>query len=243
MMKWLGTRFLPFSTWLAGTVPNLRILWILVFPIVLMLGNLVALLLAVRFLKLSIDVQNPIGKILQLVTTSSTLELVGLVAVVVGIFLVITELVLGRLMAVMVQLNYARVRKSDKRKNKASEESDLKNRAVTETYGDEVRISSSIALGTLFPLAAVLWSVGETSGAILSLVGGCIVVAHLILTRYRVSRGLFGSNAQEATELIQFIVRCTHRSGGPPGTRLSKAYIKQERKENAEAAKTANAIP
>jgi hypothetical protein len=95
----------------------------------------------------------------------------------------------------------------------------------------------------LFTLGLGLLLVNEAGGAVLSFVGCCLLVGHLVLTDYRVSRGRFGSNAQEASELIHFIMRHTHESGRPPGSRLSGVNVPQNQNGAATDGKIAGAAP
>jgi hypothetical protein len=51
-----------------------------------------------------------------------------------------------------------------------------------------------------------------------------VLTAHGVVTEYRVRRGVFGSNFDEAVELIEFILKENDKGRGPPGTRVSLDY-------------------
>ncbi len=55
-----------------------------------------------------------------------------------------------------------------------------------------------------------------------------VLIAHGVVTEYRVRRGVFGSNFDEAVELIEFILKENDKGRGPPGTRVSLDYQAKE---------------
>lgn len=55
-----------------------------------------------------------------------------------------------------------------------------------------------------------------------------VLIAHRVVTEYRVRRGIFGSNFDEAVELIEFILEENDKGRGPPGTRVSLDYQAKE---------------
>jgi hypothetical protein len=85
-----------------------------------------------------------------------------------------------------------------------------------------------LASGALFALGSLSGFVGERGAAIVCVCLGLIVIAHRFITELRVVHGYFGGNAEEAVELIEFILK--EKNGGtPPGSRISRPYAQRHR--------------
>ena len=92
-------------------------------------------------------------------------------------------------------------------------------------------------------LSVVLWFANESGGAIVAAGCGCVILAHYLFTRYRVFRGEFGTNGQEASELIEFIIKYGRDTGHPPGPRLSKPVVQYEDRKLGGKAEAAGVAP
>jgi len=93
--------------------------------------------------------------------------------------------------------------------------------AVSENYAFDMS-SQSISAGCgLLVLGLIATYLLEFSTAILSIFLGIAVFGHIGLTNLRVRNGSFGSNAQEAEEIISYILDHHQKTGLPPGGRLS----------------------
>jgi hypothetical protein len=84
---------------------------------------------------------------------------------------------------------------------------------------------SGLGPGLLAALSSVLLVFGYDSAAALASAVGFLIGLHCFVTQYRVKKGWFGTNEQEAVELINFMVKHTDESGRPPGSRLSKVHV------------------
>jgi hypothetical protein len=85
--------------------------------------------------------------------------------------------------------------------------------------------SSSIAAGLAFlVIGVVIWRIGDLVGCGALIFLTACLLANILITRYRVGRGLFGSTPQEAYELISFMIEQTDVKGRPPGSRVSLPY-------------------
>ncbi|WP_315804369.1 hypothetical protein [Bradyrhizobium sp. SZCCHNS3002] len=92
---------------------------------------------------------------------------------------------------------------------------------VAENYLKD--LSRPLALGTFGLFLLFFRAIANNSNTEAAVIGTVIATLcfHIALTKYRVSRGVFGSNDQEALELIEYIIEKTKRDGVPPGSKVS----------------------
>ncbi len=72
----------------------------------------------------------------------------------------------------------------------------------------------------------------DIGAGILCVVLATMIIAHFLLTNFRVRRGYFGCNPEEALELINYIIEKTNKDGHPPGSALSRSYAQQVEAES-----------
>lgn len=102
--------------------------------------------------------------------------------------------------------------------------SEVKSETAVELFLVRMLRQSLLTPALLTSLSCLLIYFWETTAATLASVVAAVILGHCFVTQYRVGRGLFGSNKQEAVELIGLMMRHAHDSGTPPGSRLAKAY-------------------
>jgi len=93
--------------------------------------------------------------------------------------------------------------------------------AVSANYASDIWLQSLSAGCGLLILSLIATYLLEFSTAILSIFLGIAVFGHIGLTNLRVRNGSFGSNAQEAEEIISYLLDRHQQTGRPPGGRLS----------------------
>lgn len=69
----------------------------------------------------------------------------------------------------------------------------------------------------------ICFFVHQMGGGVVWASATVLILLHMAITKYRVVNGMFGTNEQEAAELINFIVQHANRSGTPPGSKISPA--------------------
>jgi hypothetical protein len=98
---------------------------------------------------------------------------------------------------------------------------------LAQRYYRDLQLASVLPIISIIILCVLAVRRAEYSaGAILAMLLTA-QLAHVLLTRYRIQKGLFGSNVQEVSELISYLIEQTHNSGLPPGTHVSNTYSHQ----------------
>ena len=92
---------------------------------------------------------------------------------------------------------------------------------ISENYFSDVWSRSFFAGCGLFILGLIAVYLLEFSTAILALFLSFIVIGRIGLTKLRVRNGSFASNAQEAEEIISYLLTHHKQTGRPPGGQLS----------------------
>jgi len=101
---------------------------------------------------------------------------------------------------------------------------EIESETTVEMFLAKMLRRSLLAPALLSLLSCVLAYFGEDRAATFASTMAAVILGHCFITQYRVGRGLFGTNEQEAVELIGFMVRHAQDTGTPPGSRLSKAF-------------------
>jgi hypothetical protein len=106
-------------------------------------------------------------------------------------------------------------------------ESNPDSQVVVENYIAEIQRRSFPAIGFCSIIGLASAYVGEWSAAAAAVAVATMFLLHVWITRYRISKGIFGSNGEEAAELIGFIIKHTDEHGRPPGSKLSTPYLRR----------------
>lgn len=114
---------------------------------------------------------------------------------------------------------------------------------VSENYFTRSRNQFLLSFLSLIALGLFLVYIGEAGGAIFAFSLLVLLLTHFFVTKFRIDRGLFGDNAQEATEIIHFIMNSFRNNGEPPGSRVSRASSQEEVKEKSTTAVPVGAAP
>jgi hypothetical protein len=112
----------------------------------------------------------------------------------------------------------------------------IKRDVVAENYFSKVRQQSAPPIALLYILAGYLFVRSETAGAYFALSVATVLLVHVLITRFRIARGIFGSNSQEASELIAYIINASKVDGSPPGSRIGNPRRAEEKRDVSSAA-------
>jgi hypothetical protein len=104
---------------------------------------------------------------------------------------------------------------------------------VSENYFSENGRLWLMAGGGICLFGFIAVAMSDLAASALCFVLGVATLSHYLLTKLRVERGFFGSNASEALELISFITDHANRTGLPPGSRPSRPYDLSDRTKTA----------
>lgn len=89
---------------------------------------------------------------------------------------------------------------------------------LAERYLAKGYLSSLLCSSGMVLLAMTAIYIGDFSTTILCVIAALLINTDRLLTEFRVRRGYFGSNMDEAIELIAFAIKEREREGGPPNT-------------------------
>lgn len=114
-------------------------------------------------------------------------------------------------------------------KSRAADGLEERSRILTENFVATKGRSANPVAGALFGIGCFAIFAHESVVGTILIVVASNVFAFRIATVYRVHFGFFGSNSDEAIELVQFVLEADRRGHRPPPRKISRPYSNEDR--------------
>jgi hypothetical protein len=113
-----------------------------------------------------------------------------------------------------------------------------KTKTIADIYFEAAYPKAIACFGGLGAFALLAWHLNDFAGAALIIFLMTAVFTNLSIIKVRIDQGYFGSTADDAVELILFILRSKNKSKLPPGTAVAPSYGSPKSIPEATAAAT-----